>query len=456
MKKDKIFILTVILLSYFVTAMDGAVVITGLEKIAKELSLSQVSLSWVTNAYVLAWGGFMLLGGKLSDTLGRKQALNLSLVIFGISSALAGLASSADILIFARFLQGMSAAVLAPTSLALIIDYFEGQERVKAIAWYSSISGLGMSIGLIVGGALADFFSWRYGFFINIPIVCFMLMVSFMELDNKTHDAGTRSHLDITGTILSVVCIFSFVYAINGTEQLGFWMAVSALSLATFIGVEKHSQHPVMPLWLFNSTRTRANISRILFSGSMMGFYFFISQYLQEVFHLSPLWVGIAFFPLTLSTFVAAVVVPTFIHRFGNSHVLFSGLVIMLIGFGLIVYLGGESSYLIGISVPMLLLGIGQGFAMSPLTNAGIMGVTPNNAGVASGLVNAAHQIGCSIGLSLMVTASNGLSNAVSVCHTAMIVAFIFILIALFVMFGRAKYARKIVLTTINKKLWNI
>lgn len=140
------FILTIVLLSYFVTAINGAIVITGLTDMAEELGLNQSALSWVQNAYVLAWGGFMLLGGRLSDTFGRRQILNLALVLFGIGSLLAGIAPSAIVLIVSRFIQGIGAAVLAPTSLALIIDYFKGQERVKAVAWYSSISGLGTRI----------------------------------------------------------------------------------------------------------------------------------------------------------------------------------------------------------------------------------------------------------------------------------------------------------------------
>lgn len=152
-------ILTVVLMSYLVTAMNAAVIVTGLELMATELRLGQTVLAWVQNSYVLAWGGFMLIGGKLSDTFGRRPILCLSLVQFGVGSMVAGMAHTAVLLIAARFLQGMGAAVLAPTSLALIIDCFEGQERVKAVAWYGSISGLGTSIGLVVGGLLAGFFS---------------------------------------------------------------------------------------------------------------------------------------------------------------------------------------------------------------------------------------------------------------------------------------------------------
>lgn len=178
MSTKKKIILLIVLLSYFVTAIDSSIVITGLTKISEDLSLTQTALSWVQNAYVLAFGGFILLGGKLGDVFGRKRVLNAALLIFGISSAVAGAAWSPAIMIIARLMQGVGAAILAPTSLALLMDTFEGDELVNAVAWYSSISGLGSSIGLIIGGYLASYMSWRTGFYINVPITLIMLILS--------------------------------------------------------------------------------------------------------------------------------------------------------------------------------------------------------------------------------------------------------------------------------------
>ena len=175
------------LLSYFVTAMDSSIVITGLVKIKDELNLSQSALSWIQNAYVLSFGGFILLGGRLSDVFGRKRILNLSLLFFGLGSALAGAAESDVVMILARLIQGVGASILAPTSLALIMDTFEGKERTKAVAWYSSISGLGSSIGLVLGGFLASFLSWRIGFYINIPLTLLMLVLSLKILTQTSH-----------------------------------------------------------------------------------------------------------------------------------------------------------------------------------------------------------------------------------------------------------------------------
>ena len=217
MNTRKKLILTIILLSYFITAIDGSIVITGVTKIAADLHLSPSLLSWVQNAYVLAWGGFMLLGGRLSDTFGRKRILNLSLVLFGIGSLLAGIAWSASVMITARFIQGIGSAILAPTSLALIMDYFEGAERVKAVAWYSSISGLGLCFGLVFGGAITSFLSWRDGFLVNIPFIIFMLAVSAKVLQRGE---TKKEPFDIWGTLLSVIGIFAFVYAINGARNV--------------------------------------------------------------------------------------------------------------------------------------------------------------------------------------------------------------------------------------------
>ena len=159
--------LFLVLSSYFITAIDGSIVITGLKRIAEDLQLSSVSLSWVQNAYVLVFGGFMLLGGRLGDTLGRKRMFNLSLMLFGFGSLGAGVAPSAGIMIAARFVQGVGAAVMAPAALALIMDYFEGEKRTKAVAWYGSISGIGLCFGLIIGGAVTTYLTWRDGFLIQ-------------------------------------------------------------------------------------------------------------------------------------------------------------------------------------------------------------------------------------------------------------------------------------------------
>lgn len=433
MDTRKKWILTIILLSYFITAIDASIVITGVTKIAADLQLSPSLLSWVQNAYVLAWGGFMLLGGRLSDTFGRKRILNLSLVLFGIGSLLAGIAWSAAVMIVARFIQGVGSAILAPTSLALIMDYFEGTERVKAVAWYSSISGLGLCFGLVFGGAITSILSWRAGFLVNIPLLVFMLAVSAKVLQRGE---TKKEPFDIWGTLLSVIGIFIFVYAINGARNAWLCFGFALLALASFVRVESKAAVPVMPLRLFSSAvRWKAYVARALFVGAMMGFNFMISEYMQEVYGFTPLEAGLGFLPTTVSTFLAAIEVPRLVSKRGNRSVLAIGLTFLLVGFVCFSRLDAGSPYLTGVALPMIILGIGNGLTLSPLTNLGIEGVAPKDSGAASGLVNASHQIGGAIGLSMMVTAGAGLSDMVARCTIGMVIAAIFMLLAFAVTF---------------------
>lgn len=438
MNTEKKVALLLALLSYFVVALDGSIVFTGLEKISADLSLSQSALSWVQNAYVLAFGGFMLMGGKLGDTFGRREAVNGSLAVFAVGSLLAGISESAAIMIFARFVQGTAAAVLAPSALALIMDYFSGEERVKAVAWYSSISGLGLCVGLIFGGLITSLYSWRLGFLANIPLAAGMVYLS-----KKYLSAGKSGNLDFDalGTLLSVCGIFAFVYAINGAENFSGWLTAAAGLIAAFVAVEKRAKSPVMPLGIFSSpTRNLAYIARAAFVGALMGFNFFVSEYTQIVLHFDSFETGLGFFPVTICTFLAAVKVPSFVKRYGNRKTLFVGVILMCVGFA-VLELGGEKiSYFPAVAAAMVLIGFGQGLGMSPLTNLGIAGVDKRDFGAASGVVNAAHQIGGAIGLSAMVTLTRDTPDMAQAFKMSMVVAlFLSMSVLSAAVFGRDK-----------------
>ena len=435
MSVRKRIILSLVLLSYFITAIDGSIVITGLTHITADLQLNHKELSWVQNAYLLSFGGFMLMGGGLGDAFGRKRMFNCSLILFGIGSLGAGMARSAAVMIAARFIQGLGSAVLAPTSLALIMDYFEGSERVKAVAWYGSISGLGLCIGLIAGGAITSYASWRDGFLVNIPIIAVMLLLAMKTLDGKKME---KTLFDMRGTLFSISGIFCLLYAIDGAENIIVWLTVGLSLMILFVLTERKTHKPIMPLRLFhNADRRNAYIARALLIGALMGYNFFISEFMQEVFAFSPLWTGIAFLPMTITTFIGAVKVPAFVGKYGNKPVLASGLAMLIIGFCGLLFLNVESLYYTGIALPMIFIGFGQGLAMSPLTNLGIQHVSHKDAGAASGLVNVAHQMGGAFGLSLMVYASSELTDMVSRCHIGMWVALICIVAALFVSFSQ-------------------
>ncbi|WP_368339119.1 MFS transporter [Parabacteroides merdae] len=431
MDTRKIIILSLVLLSYFITAIDASIVITGLTRITADLQLNHKELSWVQNAYLLSFGGFMLMGGGLGDAFGRKRIFNLSLIMFGIGSLGAGMAGTAGVMIAARFVQGIGSALLAPTSLALIMDYFDGSERVKAVAWYGSISGLGLCVGLIMGGAITDYASWRDGFLVNIPIIAAMLLFSERWLSGSTL---SKAKFDTKGMLLSISGIFCLLYAIDGAENTVIWLAVGFVLMSAFVCVEHKSPVAIMPLRLFhNSDRRNAYIARALFVGAMMGFNFFISEFMQEAFHFSPLVAGCAFLPVTATTFVGAMIVPSLVFRQGNKRVLALGLSLLAIGFCALLPLNNGSNYLTGIALPMLFVGLGNGLSMSPLTNLGISGVLHKDAGAASGLVNVTHQIGGAFGLSFMVAASDGLTDMAARFHMGMLIALGCIVLALLV-----------------------
>lgn len=349
--------LFLVLSSYFITAIDGSIVITGLKRIAEDLQLSSVSLSWVQNAYVLLFGGFMLLGGRLGDTLGRKRMFNLSLMLFGFGSLGAGVAPSAGIMISARFVQGVGAAVMAPAALALIMDYFEGEKRTKAVAWYGSISGIGLCFGLIIGGAVTTYLTWRDGFLINVPIVGVMLFLSVKYLLNADL---TKHRFDIIGTLLSVAGVFCVIYAIDGASAVALWLVSGIVLLTLLVHAEQKAPMPIMPLSLFHSrTRRNAYVARALLIAALMGYNFFISEFMQDAFHFTPLLTGLAFLPMTITTFLGAVEVPKLVHKYGNKKILYVGLSLVLLGFFLLLSLTVGKSYLYGIAFPILFIGIG-------------------------------------------------------------------------------------------------
>ncbi len=423
-------ILVLALMSYLIIGIDGSIVITGLLVISADLGLSPEAASWVQNAYVLAFGGFMLLGGRLGDAFGRKSVLNTALVLFGLGSLDAGMSQTATVMIASRFLQGVGAAALAPASLALLMDTFTEQARTKAVAWYGSISGLGLCVGLIVGGAIIGYASWRYGFYVNIPLIGLMLWLSWQYVPARK--GASRPHFDVAGTLLSVAGIIAVVYTIDGAENKVVWSLSGVLLLAVFVWVESRAAMPVMPLRLFGDrTRRVAYMARFLLIAALMGYNLTISEYMQSVFGFSPLQAGCGFIPMTVLTFLTAIAVPRLVGRFGNARTAVAGFALLAIGFAGLVWGCNGQTYWHDLLLPMSLIGVGQGLAMSPLTNLGIQGVAADDAGAASGVMNMVHQIGGAVGLSLMTTACLGIDAMPLRFHRSMAIALGCILVAM-------------------------
>lgn len=406
---NKTAILAIILVSYVMIVLDISVVLTGLPKIQQELQFTSAELSWVQSAYTLTFGGLLLIGARAGDILGRRLMLIIGLALFTAASLAIGLAQSASWMLAARAIQGVGSAILAPSTLALLqTNFCEGPERTRAVSYYSAVAGVAASVGLVMGGVLADWLSWRVGFLVNLPIGIAMIAATLRYVPETCRQSG---RLDIAGALSSTVGMSALVYGLVRSASVGWGDTLTLAALATagmllvlFIAVQRRAEQPIMPLRLFASpVRSSAYAARVLFLGAMIGFFFFTTRFLQDVIGYSAALTGLAFLPATLVNFAVAMTVPQMTKRFGNGRLLASGLILSLAGMAWLSRVAPYASYLNAIALPMMLIGAGQGFALSPLTAAGVSGVDAEDAGAASGVVNVAHQLGNSLGLAVLV-----------------------------------------------------
>ena len=409
--------LAIITLSYLMLVIDLSVAVTALPVIKADLGFSTAALSWIQNAYTLAFGGLLLLGARIGDILGRRQMFAWGLAFFMGASLLVGLSNSAGLMIIARILQGVGAAVLAPSTLALLSTSFPEQPaRGRALAIYGSITGIGTTLGLVLGGWIAEAFNWRWAFFANVPLGIALILGAKFFIQETSR---LRARLDIWGAITSTVGMTAIVFALIYAAEFGWSDALAFTCILTgvgflliFIAVEKRAVMPLVPLRLFNSPqRTGANLARALFVGSMGAFWFFVSQFLQIAKGMNPLETGLAFLPMTLASFAIAFFVPALSRKFGDTPFLAGGLATVAVGTIWLSQFTASGSYLLEVALPMLLVGIGQGASTIRLTSAGIAGVSPEDAGAASGLVSAHVQLGSSLGLSSLISLASAFSN---------------------------------------------
>jgi EmrB/QacA subfamily drug resistance transporter len=402
-------LLAIIVASYLMIVVDISIVITGLPKIKAGLGFTTAELSWVQNAYTLAFGGLLLLGARAGDLLGRKRMYIVGTAIFTLASLAIGAAQSPAWLLAFRAIQGVGAAVLAPSTLALLSTNFaEGSERTRALSLYAAAAGLGAILGLVLGGLVADLISWRAGFFINLPIGIGLIAGARRHFAETPKQVG---HFDLVGAISSTAGMVALVYGIVRAADIGWGAQETVVSLITglvliaaFVAVEARAKQPILPLRLFlNKVRSSAYVARMLFMGGMVGFWFFSTQYLQGVLGFTPLQAGLAFLPVSLPNLLSAVMVPRMTRALGNGGLIVAGLVVAIIG---LLWLGqatASTPYLTGVALPMVLIGFGQGAVLAPLTVAAVARVAPEDTGAASGMVNVAHQLGGSLGLGVLV-----------------------------------------------------
>jgi EmrB/QacA subfamily drug resistance transporter len=441
-ERNPAFVLAIILGCYLMIILDISVVITALPSIHRDLGLSTTGLSWVQNAYTLTFGGLLLLGARAGDILGRRQVFVTGIALFTFASMLGGLAQSPAWLLGARALQGVGAAIAAPSTLALLtISFAEGPERTRAVAWYSAVAGAGGSLGLLLGGMLTSWISWRCGLFINVPLGAALIWLAPRYLPETARRRD--GHFDLAGALSSTLGMTALVYGlVRAAEQgwgdagtLASFAAASAL-LAYFVANERRAEQPITPLRLFSSReRVGAYLARILAVGAMFSTFFFLTQYLQVVQGYGALAAGCAFLPLTLSVFAMVRVVPRIAARVGEVRILAAGLTTALAGMLWLGQISPGSDYLTQMAAPLILLGIGMGAALTPLTTAGMAGVADADAGAASGLINVAHQLGGTLGVGGLITvfaaASSGAGSHALVEGVPTVLAGAAILIAL-------------------------
>ncbi|MEV6617141.1 MFS transporter [Streptomyces sp. NPDC051051] len=410
-------ILAIICVSYFMVILDNSIVFTGLPQIRSDMGFSETGLSWITNAYVLVFGGLLLLGARAGDLFGHRRMFLFSLVVFALTSLLVGAAQNQWWLIGARALQGIGAAVLAPSALSLLTRSFtEGRARNRAMAAYSAVAGLGAALGLVVGGMVADLVSWRAGFFLNVPVGIAMVALAVRFLPETERQGG---RFDVAGALLATAGSTALVFGIVDATDIGWTVPATLIPLvaglvmlALFVAVERRAAQPIVPLRLFaGRERSGAYLTRMLYMGAMIGFFFFTAQFVQSVYHWTPLQAGLAFLPMTLVNFVFAVQVPRLLERASRPQVLTTGLALTTVGMVWLSRLDLHTPYLTGVALPMVLIGAGQGLALAPLTSSGVDGVAPADAGAASGLVNTVHQIGSALSLSILTAVAASVST---------------------------------------------
>ncbi len=397
--------------------LDTTIVNVALPHIQQDLGFSTNTLSWVLNAYILTFGGFLLLGARAGDLFGRRRVFLLGIAVFTISSLLGGLAPTAWTLLAARALQGAGAALAAPSALSLLTTAFaEGQERVRAIGLYTTVSAAGGATGLVAGGLLTQLASWRWVMFVNVPIGAAVWLVGRRILPETEQRHG---HFDLAGALTCTLGVTGIVLGLVEAGAQG-WsarlpiaaLAVGIVLMAAFIHIERRAEEPILPIRLLtNRTRSSANAARALLYAGFYGLFYFMAQFLQDVQGYSPLRAGAAFLPMPVSVFLFSQLTSrVLLRRLPEKAVMVMGTSLATVGLLLATRVGVGTSYL-QIVPSLVLIGAGSGMTFVSLTNASLHEVEPEIAGAASGLVNVSQQLGAAVGLAVLVTAFNALAG---------------------------------------------
>jgi EmrB/QacA subfamily drug resistance transporter len=413
--------LYVLCVGMLMIVLDATIVNVALPSIQEDLGFSQSSLAWVVNAYLIAFGGLLLLAGRIGDLIGQRRIFLIGLVIFTAASLLCALAQTQGMLIGARFVQGVGGALTSAVILGMIVTMFpEPRDQAKAIGVYTFVAVAGGSIGLLVGGVLTEAISWHWIFFVNLPIGVATALAALRLVEG--HDGiGLGQGADVPGAVLLTGGLMLFVYTILEVEQQG-WASVQTLAmggvaiglLAAFLARQARTANPLMPLRLFRSRNVSgANLVQAMLVVGMFGMFFLGALYMQRILGYDPLEVGLAYLPSTLVMGAMSFRVSAQLNmRYGHKGTLIPSMVAIAAGMLLFARTPIEASYVVDLMPPMVLIGLGAGLGFPSLMMIAMSGATPQDSGLASGLVNTSVQVGGAIGLAVLATLSTERTDA--------------------------------------------
>ena len=405
-------VLVLVCIAQFMVILDATIVNVALPSIQHGLHFTPSSLQWVVNAYALVFGGFLLLGGRASDLLGRQRLFIAGLVVFTAASLINGIATSSGVLVGGRALQGLGAALVSPAALSIVTTTFaEGAERTKALGIWSSIAAGGGAVGLVLGGALTESLSWRWVFFINLPIGIAAALLSLRYVANSRAEQRPDT-ADVAGAFTVTAGLLVLVYGIVKAQAYGWGSgktiglgALALLLLASFVVIELRSKAPLIRLGIFRlRSLSASNIAMLLVASGLFSMFYFAGIYLQEIRGYGPLKAGLAFLPFTFGIVIGAVASQQLITRIGIRAVVFAGIALGTLGMLYFTQLTTHSTYLADVFPSIAVMSIGMGMTFVPLTLLATTNVDSDDAGLASGLFNTSQQVGGALGLAVLST----------------------------------------------------
>ena len=405
-------VLVLVCMAQFMVVLDATIVNVALPSIQEDLDMSDADLQWVVNAYALTFGGFLLLGGRAGDLMGRKRIFLVGVVVFTVASLLNGLAPSSEALIVFRGLQGLGAALIAPAALSIITTTFEeGAQRTKAMGVWAAIAVGGAAVGLVLGGILTTAFSWPWIFFVNVP-VGLAVFVASLRLVPESKDEHAHKSFDLAGAVTVTAGLLALVYGIVKAQEKGWvslhtggFFGLAFVLLAAFVVIERRSVEPLVRLGIFRVRTVRAaNVVMLLVAAGLFAMFYFNTLYLQRVLGYSALEAGFAFVPFTLGVIVGAALSQNLVPRMGAREVPLVGMPMAILGLLLFMRLQPDSSYVADLLPGIILASIGMGLVFVPITLIATSGIPHDDAGLASGLYNTSQQIGGALGLAILAT----------------------------------------------------